>query len=47
MTEKEPKQRTEKGLEIPVATRKDWDDTFSKIIEPAREDEEAAESDEE
>ena len=37
MVEKEPTQRTEKGLEIPVPTRKDWDDTLSKIVKPARE----------
>jgi hypothetical protein len=43
MAEKEPTQRTEKGLEIPVPTRKDWDKTLSKIVKPAREVEEAAE----
>jgi hypothetical protein len=30
----EPSQRAEKGLEIPVSTRKDWDDTLSKIVKP-------------
>jgi hypothetical protein len=34
MAEKEPTQRTEKGLEIPVPTRKDSDDTLSKIVKP-------------
>jgi len=42
MPEKEPTQRTEKSLEIPVPTRKDGDDTLSKVIKPAREMEEAA-----
>jgi hypothetical protein len=32
--EKEPTQRTEKGLEIPVPTRRDWDDTLSRIVKP-------------
>jgi hypothetical protein len=35
MDEKEPTQETDKGLEIPVPTRKDWDDTLAKVIKPA------------
>jgi hypothetical protein len=31
---KEPTQRTDKGLEIPVPTRKAWDDTLAKIVKP-------------
>lgn len=31
----EPTQRTEKGPEIPVPTRKDWDNTLTKVIKPA------------
>jgi len=34
MSEKEPTQRTEKGLEIPVPTRKDRDDALSMIVKP-------------
>jgi hypothetical protein len=32
---KEPTQRTEKGLEIPVPTRESWDDTLAKVIKPS------------
>jgi hypothetical protein len=32
---KEPTQRTDKGLEIPVPTRKAWDDMLGKVIKPA------------
>jgi hypothetical protein len=32
---KEPTQKTEKGLEIPVPTRKAWDDMLGKVIKPA------------
>jgi hypothetical protein len=35
----EPTQRTEKGLEIPVPTRKAWDETLSKIVKPVNDDE--------
>jgi hypothetical protein len=35
VNEKEPTQRTDEGLEIPVPTRKDWDARFAKIIKPA------------
>ena len=30
----EPTQRTKKGLEIPVPTRKKWADTLNKIVKP-------------
>lgn len=33
---KESTQRTDKGLEIPVPTRKAWDDVLGKVIKPAR-----------
>lgn len=32
---KEPTQTTDKGLEIPVPKRADWDDTLRKIAKPA------------
>ena len=32
---REPTQTTDKGLEIPVPTRKAWDDMFDKIVKPA------------
>lgn len=32
---KEPTQRTEKGLEIPVPKRADWDAMLGKVIKPA------------
>ena len=35
MSEKEPTPRTEKGLEIPVPTRKAGDDTLTQAIKPA------------
>jgi len=31
-----PTQTTEKGLEIPIPSREDWDATLSKLIKPAR-----------
>jgi hypothetical protein len=46
MARKEPTQRTEKGLEIPVLARKDLDDTLAKIVRPAHEEEQADEADE-
>ena len=42
MADKEPTQRTDKGLEIPVPTRKAWDDTLSKIVKPANAQDENA-----
>ena len=32
----EPKQRTPKGLEIPVPKRRDLMDAFKKLIQPAK-----------
>ena len=32
----EPKQRTSKGLEIPVPKRKDLMDAFRKIVQPVK-----------
>jgi hypothetical protein len=45
----EPTQRTAKGLEIPVPTRADWDDTLGKVIKPSpdRWQEESAEQERE
>jgi hypothetical protein len=34
--EQEPKQRTAKGLEIPVPKRRDLMDAFRKIISPVK-----------
>jgi hypothetical protein len=42
MPKHEATQRTVKGLEIPVPTRKDWNDTLSKVVKLAREVEDAA-----
>jgi len=33
--DREPTQRTDKGLEIPVPTRSDWDEMLGKVIKPA------------
>ncbi len=44
MTERdEPTQTTDKGLEIPVPTRGDWDKTLSKVVRPVKEAVDAAE----
>lgn len=36
MTEREPTQQTDKGLEIPVPTRGDWDKTLGKVVRSQR-----------
>jgi hypothetical protein len=46
MPDDEPTQTTDKGLEIPVPTRGEWDKTLSKIAKPARSDAEIEENDE-
>jgi hypothetical protein len=33
---KEPKQKTDKGLEIPVPKRRDLMDSFRKVIKPIK-----------
>ena len=39
MSEKEePTQKTEKGLEIPVPQREDWDDMLRKVVRPAHDE---------
>jgi hypothetical protein len=36
MADKQPTQRTPKGLEIPVPKRRDLIDAFKKIVQPAK-----------
>jgi hypothetical protein len=45
---KEPMQTTDKGLEIPVPKRSEWDEMMRKVIKPADRptDDEANEADE-
>ena len=45
--DKEPTQRTKKGLEIPVPTRTAWDDTLSKVVRPVKEAVDSAEQESE
>ncbi len=49
MDEKEPTQRTEKGLEIPIPTREDFMKNLRKVAKPrrAQEDDRAEDSDDE
>lgn len=45
MSDKEPTQRTDKDLEIPVPKREQWDEMLRKVVKPAEREDDDDDSD--